>query len=66
MIALEEEICPAGKTVIPFTYQLPNSINLPQSFFFAERKGDFRCKLRYFFKAQLVPVSTLLLNNKCG
>ena len=66
MVAIENEMCPAGSTSIPFTFQMPNRVNLPQSFYFAERWGDFRCKLRYFFKAQLVPVSLLVVDNEWG
>ena len=40
--------------------------DLPQSFYFVERWAELRCKLRYFFKAQLVPVNTDLLNNEYG
>ena len=66
MIDFPNNVCAAGNSSIPFSFQIPDSINLPQSFYFAERRGDLRCKLRYFFKAQLVPVSTDLLNNEWG
>ena len=66
MIDLAENVCPAGQTSIPFSFHIPDSVNLPQSFYFAERWAEFRCKLRYFFKAQLVPVNTDLLNNEWG
>ena len=51
MIVLENNICPAGQTSIPFSFLIPDSVNLPQSFYFAERWSELRCKLRYFFKA---------------
>lgn len=40
--------------------------DLPQTLYFAERWAEMRVKLRYFFKAQLVPVQTDLLNNAWG
>ena len=49
---------------MPFSFQVP--ADLPQSLYFNERWAEFRCKLRYFFKAQLVPVSQDLLNNEWG
>ena len=39
---------------------------MPQSFYFAERWAEVRAKLRWFFKAQLVPVDTALINNAWG
>lgn len=66
MINLENNIVNAGSTSVPFSFHIPDNVNLPQSFYFAERWAEFRCKLRYFFKAQLVPVSVDLLNNEWG
>lgn len=66
MINLDNNICAAGATSIPFSFNVPDNVNLPQSFYFAERYAEFRCKLRYFFKAQLVPVDTALLINEWG
>lgn len=40
--------------------------DLAQSVYFVERWAEFRCKLRYFFKAQIVPISTEMLNNEWG
>ena len=38
-----------GEQQIPFNFAVP--ADLPQSFYFVERWAEFRCKLRYFFKA---------------
>ena len=57
-------ICNAGHTQIPFSFDVP--ADLPQSLYFAERWAELRCKLRYFFKAQIVPVSKDMLNNEWG
>ncbi len=57
-------VCAVGQQSIPFKFQVP--ADLPQSLYFAERWAEFRCKIRYFFKAQIVPVSTELLNNEWG
>ena len=59
-----KNVCPLGRTSIPFCFQVP--ADLPQSLYFAERWAELRVKVRYFFKAQLVPVSTELLNDEWG
>jgi hypothetical protein len=53
-----------GQSSYPFRFEVP--ADLPQTIYFAERWAELRCKLRYFFKAQLVPVQTDLLNNEWG
>ena len=40
--------------------------DLPQSVYFVEKWAELRCKLRYFFKAQIVPVNVDMLNNEYG
>lgn len=59
-----ENVCNAGQASIPFSFQVP--ADLPQTVYFNERWAELRVKLRYFFKAQLVPVSPDLLNNEWG
>jgi len=53
-----------GTHVIPFIFHVPT--DLPQSLYFAERWAELDCHLSYFFKAQIVPVQTDLLNNEWG
>ena len=64
IVQFPDAICPAGDTQLPFTFQVP--ANLPQSMYVAERFNGTRFKLKYFFKAQLVPVNPDLLNNDWG
>ena len=35
MIDLQDNVCPTGQTSIPFSFHVPDSVNLPQSFYFA-------------------------------
>lgn len=60
----DNSLLPLGQSSYPFSFQVP--ADLPQTLYFAERWAEFRCKLRYFFKASLVPVETDLLNNEWG
>ena len=53
-----------GTHTIPFIFHVP--ADLPQSLYFAERWAELDCHLSYFFKAQIVPVQTDLLNNEWG
>ena len=48
----------------PFQFDVP--ADLPQSLIFNERWAEARMKLRYFFKAQLIPVNPELINNAWG
>jgi len=57
-------LCPLGATQLQFSFTPP--ADLPQTFYFAERWAELRCKLRWFFKAQIVPVDTELINNAWG
>ena len=59
-----DNICPLGSTSYPFQFQVP--ADLPQSLYFNQRMSEVRMKLRYFLKAQLIPVSPDLLNNAYG
>ena len=40
--------------------------DLPQSLYFGQRYDDFRAKIRYFLKAQVVPVSFELVCDEYG
>ena len=40
--------------------------DLPQSLYFAAEQGKVRCKLQYYFKVQLVPISVDLVNDGDG
>lgn len=64
MINLPNNILEMGSSNVPFTFQVP--ADLPQSLYFVERVMEFRIKLRYFFKAQIVPVQTDSLNTPYG
>lgn len=48
----------------PFQFDVP--ADLPQSLIFNERWAEARMKLRYFLKAQLIPVNPELINNAWG
>ena len=50
----DNNLCNFGQSSYPFQMDVP--ADLPQSFYFAERWAELRLKLRYFLKAQLVPV----------
>ena len=63
-INFQDNICPMGESSYPFQFDVP--ADLPQNVYFNERMSEVRMKLRYFFKAQLVPVNPELLNNAWG
>ena len=64
LVNLNGNMLPHGHSSYPFQFAVQP--DLPQSLYFVERWAKLRCKLRYFFKAQLVPVSVDLLNNNWG
>ena len=60
----EQNLCPLGHTQVQFQFVPP--ADLPQTCYLAMRWKEIRAKLRWFFKAQLVPIDTELLNNGWG
>ena len=60
----ENNIVPFGETVIPFTFEVPH--DLPQSMHYFHSNYELYLRLKYFIKAQVVPVDTNLLNNEWG
>ena len=60
----ENNILPLGESSYPFTFDLPP--DLPQSMQTRETNGEYRGKIKYFFKVQVVPVNTELLLNEDG
>lgn len=62
--AFEGNIIHAGEHSYPFTFEVP--ADLPQSLYYSEVGCEYYVKLRYTLRAQIVPVSTDLLNNEDG
>ena len=60
----ENNLCNFGASSFPFQFDVP--ADLPQSLIFCERWAEARFKLRYFLKAQLVPVNVEMTNNEWG
>ena len=57
VVNFSDNIIPFGKSQYPFSFQIPP--DLPMDVYF--RETDFWIKLRYFLKAQIVPVSLDLI-----
>jgi hypothetical protein len=60
----KDNILPFGESAYPFTFMVPP--DLPQSMQTRETDGNYKGKLKYFFKVQVVPVNIDLLNDQNG
>ena len=57
IVSFDGNTIPFGKSQYPFSFHIPPETPMDTYF----RETDFWVKLRYFFKAQIVPVSLDLI-----
>ena len=60
----ENNILPMGETAIPFSMEVPH--DAPQSSHYYHSGYEFFARLKWFLKAQVVPVDVKLLNDEWG